>query len=144
MEVVQAQLQDVDILVPLFDDYRVFYEQPSDPALAREFLKQRLVNKDSVIFFCIDKNKALGFAQLYPVFSSVSCQPDYILNDLFVKAEARDQGVGKNLLLSVQKFVREKGFKGLALETQKDNHARFLYEKLGWKNATNLHYYWTA
>jgi GNAT superfamily N-acetyltransferase len=144
MEVVQAQLQDVDTLAPLFDAYRVFYEQSSDMALAKEFLTQRLTKKDSVIFLCMDGDKALGFSQLYPVFSSVSCKPDYILNDLFVRADSREKGVGKNLLLCAQKFTKEQGFKGLALETQKENHARFLYEKLGWKKATNLHYYWTA
>jgi GNAT superfamily N-acetyltransferase len=144
MEVRRAQLHDVDTLVPLFDAYRIFYQQVSDIALAKDFLTQRLTKNDSIIFLCMDGENALGFAQLYPVFSSVSCKPDYILNDLFVKANTRGKGVGKNLLLCAQKFTREQGFKGLALETQKDNHARFLYEKLGWKRATNLHYYWTA
>jgi len=34
----QATVADLDLLVPLFDAYRVFYRKPSDPDLARQFL----------------------------------------------------------------------------------------------------------
>ena len=34
----------------LFNDYRVFYEQPSDINGAKSFIKDRLNNKDSIIF----------------------------------------------------------------------------------------------
>lgn len=33
----QANVADLDLLVPLFDAYRQFYRQPSDPNLARRF-----------------------------------------------------------------------------------------------------------
>ena len=35
-----ATRSDLDALVPLFDGYRQFYGQPSDPAGAREFLAE--------------------------------------------------------------------------------------------------------
>ena len=34
----QAELEDVDELVPLFDTYRQFYDQPSDLTRARNWL----------------------------------------------------------------------------------------------------------
>ena len=34
----RASAADLDVLVPLFDAYRVFYAQPSDPVRARDFL----------------------------------------------------------------------------------------------------------
>ena len=37
----RAALDDVEALVPLFDGYRQFYQQPSDPAAARSFLSDR-------------------------------------------------------------------------------------------------------
>jgi GNAT superfamily N-acetyltransferase len=144
MRIFQATLTDVDSIVPLFDAYRIFYGQRSDHTLARNFLRERLSNNDSVIFACEDENKIVGFAQLYPVFSSVSCCKDYILNDLFVSERSRGRGVARRLLLHAQLFAKVQGFKGLALETQTHNQARFLYEKLGWEKATNIHYYWTA
>jgi GNAT superfamily N-acetyltransferase len=144
MRIFQASLSDIDSIVPLFDAYRIFYGQRSDVTLAKDFLMQRLSNRDSVIFVCEDENRILGFTQLYPVFSSVSCCKDYILNDLFVSEQSRGKGVARRLLLHAQLYAKVQGFKGLALETQNHNHARFLYEKLGWEKATNIHYYWTA
>ena len=55
--------------VDLFDLYRVFYEQESDPELAKEFIKARITNNESVIFVAYaDNNEPVGFTQLYPVF----------------------------------------------------------------------------
>jgi GNAT superfamily N-acetyltransferase len=144
MRIFQATLKDIDAIAPLFDAYRVFYKQASDEELARKFLTERLAKKDSVIFLCEVESKIVGFTQLYPVFSSVTCQKDFILNDLYVDEDKRGKGVAKALLLYAQLYTKAQGFKGLALETQSDNRARFLYEKLGWQKATNLHYSWTA
>lgn len=48
--ITRATLSDVDTLVPLFDDYRQFYEQDSDLEAARVFLTERLQQEQSVIF----------------------------------------------------------------------------------------------
>ena len=84
MKIVQATIENVKDLAPLFDGYRVFYKQPSDLEKATEFLTQRFQKNDSVIFMAFEGASALGFTQLYPSFSSVSMQRTYILNDLFV------------------------------------------------------------
>ena len=89
----RATIADLDALVPLFDGYRVFYAQPSDPALARRFLDERLRRDESVILIARDdgdeSGAALGFTQLYPMFSSVRAARTWILNDLFVAPAAR-------------------------------------------------------
>ena len=78
-------------------------------------------------------------------FSSVSLQPSLILNDLFVRKEFRGKEVGQALLEKSKSFCREKGYKGLALETAVDNPAQKLYEKLDWKKDSHcFHYFWTA
>ena len=46
----QAGPGDVDAVAPLFDAYRQFYQQSSDPALARAFIAERLARSESVIF----------------------------------------------------------------------------------------------
>jgi len=81
---------------------------------------------------------------LFPLWSSVSCMEDYILNDLFVKKENRASGVGKQLLQKAQAYVVRNGGKGLHLETAINNPAQHLYEQEGWKkeNDGTLFYYW--
>ncbi|MDQ6698622.1 MAG: GNAT family N-acetyltransferase, partial [Acidobacteriota bacterium] len=41
IEVRQATVADLHLLVPVFDAYRQFYRQPSDPERARRFLLER-------------------------------------------------------------------------------------------------------
>ena len=144
MRITIVTLDQLDIIVPIFDGYRRFYKQVSDLHAAHAFLKERLQNRDSIIFLAIDHNeKALGFTQLYPSFSSVSMQRTYILNDLFVTPEARKQGVGEALMEHAKQFAIKAGSKGLTLETDIDNPAQKLYQKLGWKKDDHVnHYTW--
>lgn len=142
MKVITATIEHIEQLVPLFDHYRQFYKKSSDPEGAKTFLKARFDNNESTVFMAFnDHDEALGFTQLYPQFSSVSMKPDYLLNDLFVAADARGKGVGKALLLRAQEFARANNSKGIMLETAVDNPAQHLYEKLGWKNDVAVYHY---
>lgn len=144
MEIIIASSANIAQLFPLFDAYRVFYNQISNPEASKKFLKERFVKKDSAIFLCLDASKrGLGFTQLYPSFSSVSMQRTYILNDLFVAADARKKGIGEALMEFAKEYAKSNGSKGLTLETDIDNPAQKLYKKLGWKKDTHVnHYTW--
>ena len=144
MKIIQATIDHLDQLVPLFDGYRIFYEQSSDRKEARHFLKNRLIKGDSIIFLAIDDNSnAQGFTQLYPIFSSVSMRPVYVLNDLYVDSTFRNNGVGEALLEYAKDHIIKIKAKGLILETAKNNLAQHLYERLGWKlDSGTLHYTW--
>lgn len=145
VKIVEATIDDLDKIVPLFDKYRIFYGKTSDRTKAASFLAERFSNNENVLFLALENDKAIGFVQLYQTFSSVTMQPFYILNDLFVNHDARNKGIGEKLLKKTQTFCREKNFKGLALETAIDNPAQKLYERLGWKKDTEfLHYFWSA
>ena len=65
--------------------------------VTREFLKDRLINKESVVFIAFEKNNPIGFVQLYPSFSSVSMERLWVLNDLYVKEIARKKGFGEEI-----------------------------------------------
>ena len=144
MKIKRANLSDLEIIVPLFDQYRVFYKQASNLDAARNFLNERFQKKDSVIFIAFDENnQGIGFTQLYPTFSSVSMQRSYILNDLFVSEKGRGKGIGEAILNVAKQFAIQKGSKGLTLETDSDNPAQKLYERLGWiKDTEVFHYTW--
>ena len=95
MKIHRAQAKDVDLIAPLFDSYRQFYQAPSDIEASRQFILERLINEESVIFLAIQGEHALGFLQLYPLFASVALQSLWLLNDLFVHPSARKQGWAK-------------------------------------------------
>ena len=132
----QAGPADVDLVAPLFDAYRQFYGQPSDLALAREFLAERLDRQESVIFLAERDGCAVGFVQLYPLFSSTAARPRrlWLLNDLFVAAAVRGGGVGRALLDRARRLAEETGAVGLELATARTNvGAQRLYQSLGYR-----------
>jgi len=143
MKIQIAKLEDLDALIPLFEGYRSFYKQASATEAARAFLKERIEKNQSTIFIAYENGAALGFTQLYPIFSSVSMQSMCLLNDIFVAPAARGKGIGKLLLEAAKQYAKENNLKGLSLETGNDNPAQYLYERLGWKKETEyLHYFW--
>ncbi len=144
MTIIQATIDHLNDLIPLFDGYRVFYRQKSDIRAAKEFLYKRLAAQDTIIYIAYMDKKAVGFSQLFPSFSSVSMQPLYILNDLYVDKNYRKQGIGGALLNKAKQLCKENNYKGLALQTEKNNPAQHLYESLGWKKDKDLQYFWLS
>ncbi len=130
----RAGPHDLDALVPLFDAYRRFYEQPADLARARAFLGARLGHGDSVILLAERDGEPTGFCQLYPTWCSVSAAALFILSDLYVVPEARQHGVGRALMRAAEAHARAAGAVRVSLETAHTNvTAQALYESLGWR-----------
>lgn len=132
----QAGPGDVEQLAPLFDAYRQFYQQASDLALARDFLAERLSRAESVVFVAERDGRAVGFVQLYPLFSSTAARPRrlWLLNDLFVSPDVRGGGVGRALMERARRLAEETGAVGLELATAVTNRgAQRLYESLGYR-----------
>ena len=137
----KAKKKDIDKLSVLLDKYRIFYKQPSDFNKARSFLKKRMKRNESVIFVAEERKELIGFAQLFPIFSSVSIKRTWLLNDLYVDEKARGKGTATQLLKAAKEFGEETESKWLLLQTASDNFtAQKLYEKNGWVRDTDFFY----
>jgi ribosomal protein S18 acetylase RimI-like enzyme len=144
--IVRAEPQQAGLVAPLFDAYRQFYGKKPDLPGARDFILERLKANQSVVFLALAESEgssaAVGFVQLYPAFTSVSMQPLWILNDLYVVPEARKQGVAKSLMEAARQLAVSTKSEELILETAKDNYsAQKLYEQLGYKKDENYYRY---
>ena len=129
----RATIHDADVIAPLFDAYRQFYEQPSAIELARTFIRDRLEKNESVIFVAEGEGAMLGFCQLYPTFCSVEAAPIFTLYDLFVAPQSRTSGAGRQLMLAAEDYARASGAVRLDLTTARDNlRAQSVYESLDW------------
>lgn len=142
----RATLADSEAVAGLFNDYRMFYKQADDIALAIQFITQRICNTESVIFIAqTEEGDYLGFTQLYPTFSSVSAQKSWLLNDLFVAATARKLGIAKQLMNAAKTLASDTKANGIALETSVDNHnAQTLYESLGYVKGSGFDHYFLS
>ena len=141
---IQANLNHLDDLAVLFDVYRVFYKKETDLDAAKKFLRERLANDQSVIFMVYNDSRAVGFTQLYPVFSSVNMAAVWLLNDLFVDPVYRGKKIGKQLLEAAQNHCTATGAKGISLETEQTNVVgNKLYLIMGFEKDTEHNfYYW--
>ena len=129
----RAGASDIEAIAPLFDAYRQFYSQPADLSRARDFLQRRMAHRESVLWVAERDGVVVGFAHLFPMFSSVRTARIWVLNDLYVAAHARRGGVARSLLDQAARFAREDGAARIVLETACDNTAaRALYRAAGW------------
>ena len=138
----QAGIADVSAVARLFDQYRQFYAQAPDLALATQFIGERIKKQESVILVAESDGGIVGFCQLYPTFCSVEAAKIAVLYDLFVAQSARKTGLGAALMLEVKKYAKQNGFARLDLSTAKTNlNAQALYENLGWQRDEAFYYY---
>ena len=132
----------MDGIAPLFDAYRQFYGKPSDLASATRFLAERLGRGESIVLFATDagpRDAVAGFAQLYPTFSSLMLAPAIVLNDLFVRPEARRRGIARALLDATRAHALSVGAGCVSLATQVSNEeARALYRQAGYVHETGF------
>jgi len=141
VEIKKAGIENIEEAASLFDGYRVFYKQPSDVKAAADFLRERIIKDESVIFLAYVNKIPVGLCQLYPLFSSVGMQRTWLLNDLYVNENARGQGVAAALLQQAKEFGIATNARWLMLETAADNFtAQSVYEKNGWKRSEGVFY----
>lgn len=136
-------LDELNQVTALFNQYMIFYAQPSNPNKYRAYLKERLENQEADIFIAYDEHQeAQGFVLNYTGFSSVSLGKVIVLNDLFVVPEHRQKGVANTLIERVEQFAKEQGAIRVDLSTAKDNvNAQALYEKMGFVQGTKFFSY---
>jgi GNAT superfamily N-acetyltransferase len=130
----QAVFADLDEIALLFGQYRAFQGKAPAPTAEREFLSARFDHGESTIFIAHDGPSPVGFAQLYPSYSSVSLARVFVLNDLFVAEAGRRKGVASRLLAAVEGYAWSLGAVRVTLNVARDNQpGQALYEALGWR-----------
>ena len=135
----QAELSDLDAVLPLVRGYREFYQREHDAPAEREFIARHLREGTSTMFVAWHERRAVGFVQLFRTWSTVRLGPAFVLEDLFVEPEARGSGIVDALLERALAFARECGATGMFLETAQDNErAQHVYDRNGWKRESRF------
>ncbi|MBV9332432.1 MAG: GNAT family N-acetyltransferase [Candidatus Eremiobacteraeota bacterium] len=130
--IAQASAADLDAVAPLFDAYRSFFAGNDDFAQSRSFLHERLCAADSVVFFARSDALALGFIQLYPLWSSWYCRRIWFLSDLYVREASRKHGIGRRLVQRAVDHAVESGSSSVMVELpHREPHLRQFYADLG-------------
>lgn len=133
----------MEAVLPLFAAYQRFYGAPrSDDDRNRRFLVRFARPSDAgELLVASLEGQAVGFATLYWTFSSVLADEVVLMNDLYVRDDARGAGVGAALIRASEEVTRARGVSRLRWWTQPDNHpAQRLYETTGARRSVWLEY----
>ncbi|MFY9720717.1 MAG: GNAT family N-acetyltransferase [Candidatus Cybelea sp.] len=131
IHIARATTDDLEQVLPLFDAYRAFFAG-STSNVSRRFLEDRLRSNESVIFAAWNGASAVGFIQLYPLWSSWYCRRIWFLSDLYVAEAARNRGVGANLVERIIGFAKETNASSVMVELpRREPHLAAFYARLG-------------
>lgn len=124
----------MDALLPLIADYQRFYEvEDVDDERNREFFARFFApSNDGMLLGAWRDDELLGYVCLYWTFTSLVPAEIVLMNDLYVRPEARGQGVGRALIEASAAVGRERGAHHLQWVTAPDNAtAQRLYDSTG-------------
>jgi GNAT superfamily N-acetyltransferase len=129
----KATADDVEEIKRLMAEYITFYESPMPPdSQLNDLIQMLLLEEKGVQFIALQNGKALGFATLYYLFSSLRAQKVTEMNDLYVVESARGTKVAAALFEACKQYSQSQGFGFMAWKTARDNkRAQRFYEKMG-------------
>ncbi len=138
VRVLRATRRHLDMLTELFDAYLTFYRQAHTCDCIRAYLAARIARKESAIFIALEgmgsEMRAVGFAQLYPTFSSLRLSRMWVLNDLYTIPSRRRTGVAHLLLAAARTMAVGTSATHVELLTERTNRAaQRVYESVGYR-----------
>ncbi|MFQ1046545.1 GNAT family N-acetyltransferase [Avibacterium paragallinarum] len=107
MKIFKAEQWNLELLLPLFEQYRLSQGMAENPDRTLTFLTNRIRFSESIFFLAVDnQNQALGFIQLYPRLSSLQLQRYWQLTDIFVLPQQNSTEIYTALIAKAKEFVR--------------------------------------
>ncbi|MGR6980577.1 GNAT family N-acetyltransferase [Testudinibacter sp. P27/CKL/0425] len=105
MRIFKAELWNLELILPLFEQYRREQGMGENPERSLAFLANRIRFSESIVFIAVNDQQAVGFVQLYPRLSSLRLQRYWQLTDLFVSQIPNQQEIQRELLRKSREFV---------------------------------------
>jgi GNAT superfamily N-acetyltransferase len=129
----EAVAADTGLLLRLIRELAAYERQPDAVIASEDDLRRHGFGPErrfEALIAAIDGNPA-GYALFFPNFSTWTGCPGLYLEDLYVNAWARRQGVGRRLLARLAAIAVARGWSRLDLQVLDWNPAREFYHRLG-------------
>ncbi|AAU36930.1 MULTISPECIES: hypothetical protein [Basfia] len=132
MKIFKAEQWNLEVLLPLFEEYRLSHGMVENPERTFTFLNNRIRFSESIIFIATnERQQAIGFIQLYPRLSSLQLQRYWQLTDIFVQDVANQNEIYAGLIEKAKEFVCFTHSTRLVVE--QDQQHQGIWEKEGFK-----------
>lgn len=138
MQIEVMNVEDIDLVIPLYIDYYNNYEDSCwTEATARKRIRQVLTIEDSYSLILKDDNDIVcGFVMGY--FKQYDDILGYTLEEIVISHKYQNKGLGSMLLSTLESKVKEAGASCIELQAVNDElHERY-YGKAGYCDAKNF------
>ncbi|OOF50101.1 GNAT family N-acetyltransferase [Rodentibacter genomosp. 1] len=129
MKIFKAEQWNIEVLLPLFEHYRLSNGMTENPDRSLTFLTNRIRFNESLFFIAINsQDKAVGFIQLYPRLSSLQLQRYWQLTDIYVIDNTQKTEIYTALISKAKEFVLYTQSNRLVTELEPAQHELLEYE----------------
>ncbi|HWS38916.1 MAG TPA: GNAT family N-acetyltransferase [Actinoplanes sp.] len=123
----------------LFDEYRIHYGQPTDPATTTEWLSTQLTEGTLNLTTALYDGRPTGFITTVRLPASLRLGTICSIRDLYVTPASRHTGTARALLTQVITEARAAGALRVSLQTEPQNSAALaLYTSMGFHQVHDL------
>ncbi|MDX2254897.1 MAG: GNAT family N-acetyltransferase [Pseudanabaenaceae cyanobacterium bins.39] len=134
-----AQFIDIDPLIELVTEFYEFEQISLNAEVIKAFTALLSNEQYGTIWLICDRDRPIGYAALTFFFSMEYYGLCGLLDELYIKADYRGQGIGKQILDFVTTYLQNQGSRSLTLVVDDWNHAaETFYLKNGFTR-TNRH-----
>lgn len=137
------KVEELPLVVPMFHDYYASSTVPHEFAdeELQTFLTRVLTQQQGALLVAEPTGQLAGFALLYLTYETRAMKPLTILNDLFVAAPFRQQGLARALTAASGDWAKAQGCEEMIWQTRTTNlGAQHLYDQVATKEAGWIHY----
>lgn len=125
-----VQLHKVTALYILYR--RAINANDTDSTLIEKYLYDRMAKKQALMLEARVNDVIVGFAHLYPSFSSVKMRKIYIMRDIFITQKFCNSEIGSMLIRRAEEIVSAIGINKLLVRTS-DDHIKNILESSEYK-----------
>ncbi len=146
LKVRAARAADADALTDLLMEAENYhsrnlpdvFQTPSSPSQNRKYIMGLLLNEESAVLVAELDHCLVGFIHVniggYPELPIFSDEKFAVIQNIIVRENHRDQGVGKTLVLSARQWARDQALSRIQLNVWEFNQSAIgLYESLGFE-----------
>lgn len=141
MELRIAEVTDVDVLLPLVRQYHEFEQiEMSDADRIKAFSPLLGQNTLGQIWLILSSEQVVGYIALCFGYSIEFGGRDAFVDEFFIEAATRGQGLGREVLATIKAEATHRGIIALHLEVARTNRrAKKLYTALGFEAREHFH-----
>lgn len=125
---------DIGQIVRLMLDFAEYEKLTDYCEITEDKLNDAIFGSDSFVesLVALDGETPIGYAIYFPYFASFRGQRGYYLEDIFIDAKYRGQGVGEAMLKHIARQAKSRGFERIDFQVLDWNEPAIkFYEKFG-------------